>query len=94
MTRERIRAVSLARGTMKSGFFYSLNAGANLRANTVKCERSEPPLIARQVQRSLAGGSEKLAKLLRGQARIAYDTTHRETVDGVVPRNRQDALAI
>src|SRR5438093_13331481 len=33
------------------------NARANLRASQIKCERSELPKIARQVQRSLGGAS-------------------------------------
>lgn len=36
------------------------NASANLRASQTKCERSELPQIARQVQRSLAITAEEL----------------------------------
>jgi len=38
-------------------FSYNLNAIAQLRANSVKNERSEEPHIARLLQRSLAGCS-------------------------------------
>ena len=38
------------------------NAPANLRASQIECERSELPKIARQVQRTLCGNVENIAR--------------------------------
>lgn len=37
---------------------------------------------------------QQVAKLLGGESGVADDPTERESIDGVVPRNRQDARAV
>ena len=37
---------------------------------------------------------QQLTKLLYGKTCIARDTTHGEGIDGIVPRNRNDARAV
>ena len=49
------------------------------------------PLVGHVRRRSLL---QELTKLLDGESCVAHDPPERESVDGVVPRNRQDARAV
>lgn len=39
----------------------------------------------------IVGSSQELAKLFDGQARVPHDSTHGESIDGIVSRDRQDS---
>jgi len=38
--------------------------------------------------------SQQRPEILNGEAGVAYDPTHRERVDGIVARNRDDSGAV